>query len=138
MLKGVEEVCFIDNFVVDKKNFLDAYKISPESGKLFMYDTYFKNSGKEGGTVYETELGNKLYYSEMQPDSTLSILSRNRLLDKWSDGSLLPGNINEAMNANYPMYLRTVSLSTMPRMALTRWEDMTFSSPVTIQIPTLI
>lgn len=105
MLKGVEEVCFIDSFVVDKKNFLDAYKISPESGKLFMYDTYFKNSGKEGGTVYETELGNKLYYSEMQPDSTLSILSRNRLLDKWSDGSLLPGNINEAMNADYPYVL---------------------------------
>lgn len=42
MLKGVEEVCFIDSFVVDKKDFLKAYKISPESGKLFMYDTYFK------------------------------------------------------------------------------------------------
>lgn len=85
--------------------FLDAYKISPESGKLFMYDTYFNDSGKEGGTVYETELGNKLYYSEMQPDSTLSILSRNKLLDKWSDGSLLPGSINEAMNADYPYVL---------------------------------
>jgi len=105
MLKGVEEVCFIDSFVVDKEKFLDAYKISPESGKLFMYDTYFDDSGKEGGTVYETELGNKLYYSEMQPDSTLSILSRNKLLDKWSDGSLLPGSINEAMNADYPYVL---------------------------------
>ncbi len=105
MLKGVEEVCFIDSFVVDKEKFLDAYKISPESGKLFMYDTYFNDSGKEGGTVYETELGNKLYYSEMQPDSTLSILSRNKLLDKWSDGSLLPGSINEAMNADYPYVL---------------------------------
>ena len=70
-----------------------------------MYDTYFNDSGKEGGTVYETELGNKLYYSEMQPDSTLSILSRNKLLDKWSDGSLLPGSINEAMNADYPYVL---------------------------------
>lgn len=105
MLKGVEEVCFIDSFVVDKEKFLDAYKISPESGKLFMYDTYFNDSSKEGGTVYETELGNKLYYSEMQPDSTLSILSRNKLLDKWSDGSLLPGSINEAMNADYPYVL---------------------------------
>ena len=48
MLKGVEEVCFIDSFVVDKKDFLKAYKISPESGKLFMYDTYFKNSNGKG------------------------------------------------------------------------------------------
>ena len=53
LLKGVEEVCFIDSFVVDKKDFLEAYKISPESGKLFMYDTYFENSNSEGGTVYE-------------------------------------------------------------------------------------
>lgn len=70
-----------------------------------MYDAYFGDSGKQGGTVYETELGNKLYYSEQQPDSTLSILSRNKLLDEWSKGSLLPGSINEAMNANYPYVL---------------------------------
>lgn len=105
MLKGVEEVCFIDSFVVDKKEFLNAYKISPESGKLFMYNAYFKDSDRQGGTVYETELGNKIYYSEQQPDGTLSILSRNKLLDKWSQGSLLPGSINEAINANYPYVL---------------------------------
>lgn len=105
MLKGVEEVCFIDSFVVDKTNFLKAYKISPESGKLFLYDAFFKDSGKQGGTVYETELGNKIYYSERQPDGTLSILSCNKLPDKWSTGSLLPGSINEAINANYPYVL---------------------------------
>ena len=64
LLKGVEEVCFIDSFVVDKKDFLEAYKISPESGKLFMYDTYFENSNSKDGTVYETELRNKIYNSE--------------------------------------------------------------------------
>lgn len=105
MLKGVEEVCFIDSFVVDKKDFLNAYQISPESGKLFMYNAYFKGSDKKGGTLYETERGNKIYYSEQQPDGTLSILSRNKLLDKWSSGSLLPGSINEAVNANYPFVL---------------------------------
>ena len=44
MLKGVEEVCVIDSFVVDKANFLDAYKISEESGKLFSYNSFFKTS----------------------------------------------------------------------------------------------
>lgn len=105
MLKGVEEVCFIDSFVVDKKDFLSAYKISSESGKLFLYNAYFKDSDKKGGTLYETELGNKIYYSEQQPDGTLSILSCNKLQDKWSSGSLLPGSINEAVNANYPFVL---------------------------------
>ena len=105
MLKGVEQVCVIDSFVVDKESFLQAYKISPESGKLSMYDTYFGTSGNPTGTVYETELGNKLYYGEMQPDSTLSILVRNKLLDQWSAGTPLPGSINEAGNANYPYVL---------------------------------
>lgn len=105
MLKGVEQVCFIDSFVVDKKDFLEAYKLSPESGKLFMYDAYFGNTGGKGGTVYETELGNKIYYSELQKDSTLNILSRNKMLDEWGKGNMLPGIINESMNANYPYVL---------------------------------
>ena len=105
LLKGVEEVCFIDSFVVDKKNFLEAYKISPESGKLFMYDAYFENSNGTGGTVYETELGNKIYYSELQKDSTLNILSRNKMMDEWGKGSMLPGSINESVNASYPYVL---------------------------------
>ncbi|WP_294619914.1 M48 family metallopeptidase [uncultured Bacteroides sp.] len=105
MLKGVEEVCFIDSFVVDKKDFLKAYKISPESGKLFMYDAYFDNSHNKGGIVYETELGNKVYYSELQPDSMFNILSRNKMMDEWGQGNMLPGNINEPMNANYPYVL---------------------------------
>ena len=105
MLKGVEEVCIIDSFVVDKKDFLEAYKISPESGKLFMYDAYFENSNGTGGTVYETELGNKIYYSELQKDSTLNILSRNKMMDEWGKGSMLPGSINESVNASYPYVL---------------------------------
>ena len=105
LLKGVEEVCFIDSFVVDKKDFLEAYKISPESGKLFMYDAYFENSNGTGGTVYETELGNKIYYSELQKDSTLNILSRNKMMDEWGKGSMLPGSINESVNASYPYVL---------------------------------
>ncbi len=105
MLKGVEEVCFIDSFVVNKKDFLEAYKISPESGKLFMYDAYFENSGGKGGIVYETELGNKIYYSELQKDSTFNILSRNKMMDEWGKGNMLPGSINESVNAGYPYVL---------------------------------
>lgn len=40
MLKGVEDVCIIDSFVVDKATFLHAYKISEESGKLFTFNDF--------------------------------------------------------------------------------------------------
>ena len=61
MLKGIEEVCIIDSIVVDKDRFLEAYKISPESGKLFTYNDFFQNKEEVEATVYETELGNKIY-----------------------------------------------------------------------------
>ena len=105
MLKGVEEVCIIDSIVIDKGRFLEAYKISPESGKLFMYNDFFKDEAEVEATVYETELSNKIYYGERQPDGKLSILSRNKMQGEWGKGSLLPGSINDSINANYPYVL---------------------------------
>lgn len=102
LLKGVEKVCVIDSFVVDKKDFLKAYKLSPESGKIYTYKEYFEDNSETEGTVYETELGNKLYYAQTQKDGTISILSSNKMQDQWGKGHLLPGTINEAVNANYP------------------------------------
>lgn len=102
MLKGVEEVCVIDSFVVDKANFLDAYKISEESGKLYTYNQFFKTEGEHPGTVYETELANKLYYSDKDANGLLNILSKNKMHDEWSKGWELPGSINASGNTNYP------------------------------------
>ena len=105
MLKGIEEVCIIDSTVVDKERFLEAYKISPESGKLFTYNDFFQNKEEMEATVYETELGTKIYYGERQPDGKLSILSRNKMQGEWGKGSLLPSSINDSINANHPYVL---------------------------------
>ena len=105
MLKGIEEVCIIDSTVVDKERFLEAYKISPESGKLFTYNDFFQNKEEMEATVYETELGTKIYYGERQSDGKLSILSRNKMQGEWGKGSLLPSSINDSINANYPYVL---------------------------------
>lgn len=102
MLKGVEDVCIVDSFVVDKASFLNAYKISEESGKLFTFNEFFKTEGDHPGTVYETEIGNKIYYSEQGKNGNLDIFSKNKLLNEWSKGRPLPGSINASGNANYP------------------------------------
>ena len=39
MLKGVEDVCIIDSFVVDKANFLSAYKISERVRQSYLRST---------------------------------------------------------------------------------------------------
>ncbi|NDW11815.1 hypothetical protein D0T50_02800 [Bacteroides sp. 214] len=105
MLKGVEEVCVIDSFVVEKHAFLKAYKISEESGKLYMYDEYFKDWKGHGGTVYETELGNKVYYGHKQENDTLDIYAKNKMLNEWGTERELPGSINSHANTNYPFVM---------------------------------
>lgn len=42
MLLGVEKVCVLDSFQIDKERFLSAYKLSKECGKLYMYKDFFK------------------------------------------------------------------------------------------------
>ncbi|NDV58709.1 M48 family metallopeptidase [Bacteroides sp. 519] len=105
MIKGVEEVVVVDSFVVDKKDFLQAYKISEESGSLHTYNEFFKTPGDNQGTVYQTELRNKLYYGETEEDGTLSIYSKNKMLDEWGKGHPLPSSINANANTNYPFVL---------------------------------
>ncbi len=105
MIKGVEEVTFIDSFVVDKAEFLNAYKLSEESGKLFTYRDYF-NSGREPeATVYLTELQNKVYYAATAADSTLNIYSQIKELDNWGSPKELPEQVNAGGNSNYPFVM---------------------------------
>lgn len=102
MLKGVEDVCIIDSFVVDKANFLSAYKISEESGKLFTFNEFFQTEGDHPGTVYETEIGNKIYYSEKGERGNLDIFSKNKLLNEWSNGRRCPA-AQRTGNTNIPV-----------------------------------
>jgi WD40-like Beta Propeller Repeat. len=105
MIKGVEEVTVIDTFIVDKVSFLDAYKLSEESGSLHFFSKFFKSNWNHEGTVYETELKNRIYYGNMDTDNTYSIYSRNKMIDEWSKESLLPGSVNDDANSNYPFLL---------------------------------
>lgn len=105
MIKGTEEVCIIDSFVVDKAEFLDAYKISEESGSIHYYSDFFRISNNKQTTVYETEIGNRIYYGDKGKDNTLDIFSRNRTPDGWGQPYPLPEVINNSGNANYPFVL---------------------------------
>ena len=105
MLKGVERVCIIDSFVVDKAHFLEAYKLSPQTGHLYPYKEYFPMSEKEGSTVYENELGNKIYYGEIMPNGIQHIFTSTQLLEEWSPGLPLVGNWTDSVNIAYPFLM---------------------------------
>jgi tetratricopeptide (TPR) repeat protein len=105
MLKGVEDVCVIDSIITDKADFLSAYRINEESGRIHTYNDFFGVQGRNEGTVYETELGNKIYYGGLGNGNTLNIFLRNKLPDEWSKETELPANINADGNTNYPFVL---------------------------------
>jgi len=93
MYLGVADIAFIDSFSVDKKSFLEAYKISENTGSLFMQDSI--------GTGFENELGNMQIYSEKE-----QLYSRQKQLGEWSDPILLSNIINTKEGCNYP-FLRS-------------------------------
>lgn len=93
MYLGVADIAFIDSFSIDKKSFLEAYKISEDMGTLFMHDSL--------GTGFENELGNKQIYSEKE-----QLYSRQKQLGEWGGPILLPNAINEKEGCNYP-FLRS-------------------------------
>lgn len=97
MIKGVENITLIDSFVVDKNDFLKAYKISRESGALY-------HDPAISGTVYQTEMGNKVLYGNQSTDGKMQLYSRIRLLDGWSEPEPLT-SLNEQGNVNYPFLM---------------------------------
>ena len=105
MIRAVDEICFIDSIVVGKEDFLLNYRISPETGKITTYNNYFKTTGNHPGTVYETELGNKLYYAKENSEGILNIYSRNKLANDWSEPYELPERINGSGDTNYPFVM---------------------------------
>lgn len=93
MFKSVEKVSVIDSFVVEKNRFLDAFKISANSGKIQM-------NGSNNGTLHENEMGNKRIISEMK-DSLMQLYSQVKLLDGWGEMEYIE-SLNDSCNVNYP------------------------------------
>lgn len=103
-LRGVERVTVIDSMVVDKNDFLEYYRLTPESGTLSARNDFASHSGTDGGTVYYSEQGNVAYFSAKQ-DSLLSIFRAVRLLDGTYEQSALSSEINEGKNVDYPFMM---------------------------------
>mgnify|MGYP000012605255 FL=1 len=95
MLRGTENVAVIDSFVVDKNNFLSAYKLSKESGNISLTED-------GSGTSFTNELGDKMIFTQASEDGETSLYSRFKLIDKWEDAKPLSGLDESGHNQNYP------------------------------------
>ncbi len=97
MLRGTENVAVIDSFVVDKADFLSAYKLSKETGSF---------TANEDGTTteYVNELEDKKFLAIKHPEKGYRLYSQIKMIDKWSDIDMLKGlsDGGTRKNLNYP------------------------------------
>lgn len=91
MINATEKVTFVDSVVADKTAFLDALRISPESGQLFAYGAFFNREDKNGCTVYRSELGNKIYFSQPDRNGTPRLYTSDLIDKAWTSPQPLEG-----------------------------------------------
>ena len=105
MLDKVEDVQIIDSVVVDKADFLNAYTLSEESGKLMTYQDFFQTSEPNLTSVYMNQKGDKIYYAHETESNHACLFTQSKLLDHWGDEKQLPMNINSDDDDGYPFVL---------------------------------
>lgn len=103
MVSNTEDIQIIDSLIVDKADFLSAYKLSRSSGKLDYFKSVFSSNKPVESTVYFNEKETKIYYG--QPDSSFvyALFSMEKLLEKFGDEKKLSkNNFGIAGDVNYP------------------------------------
>lgn len=95
MLKATENITVVDSFVVDKENFLSAYKLSKEAGTISMNE-------KGNGTCFVNELADKKLIAQSTKGDVTHLYSQIKLIGKWSDSEQVKGLSDWGESQNYP------------------------------------
>lgn len=102
MIKVTERICVVDSFVVDKNEFLSAYRVGRDVGTLSFS---FPSAHDEITAMYITERGTDRYYSSPVVDDngtmTLKLFHSVKNGDHWQQGESLVG-IDTGGDDNYP------------------------------------
>ena len=107
MRANTQRIMFVDSFVVDKQQFLQAYHLAPEVGQLARFQDIFNTRNQPNAYVYVNELGNRCYLSQEAPDSTVNLYTSETLDNRWSRPVALRGinDDREFRRVNFPFMM---------------------------------
>ncbi len=102
MTMATQHIMFIDSIVVEKKDFLKAYHLSPEAGRIAPYSTFFPHQSSQALT-FMNALGNRCFFAEN--DSTMS--TQEQLQHQWTSTDSLSGinSDRQLQQINYPFMM---------------------------------
>ena len=105
MVRNSEMVCFIDSFVVDKDNFLSAYTMGGDVGRITTCAEYFGDATL-AGHLNETQRGMDIFFSDENDSATpqLKLYRRSKEGDAWGRVQPIVG-FDTKGNDDYPYML---------------------------------
>lgn len=105
MVRNTEMVCIIDSIVLEKENFLRAYSMGADVGRLASCASYFDDPSLPGH-LNETERGMDIFFSDESGDTLpqLKLFHRSKVGDEW--GKVMPvAGFDTGGNDDYPFLL---------------------------------
>lgn len=104
MVSNTEDIQIIDSLVVNKNEFLSAYKLSLSSGRLNYFNNVFQ-SRNSNSTVYFNEKETRIYYAKPE-EGKYTLYSMDKLMDQYSnEKKLSANNFGLVGNLNYPFIM---------------------------------
>ena len=102
MIMNTAKVCVVDSFVVDKDNFLSAYRLSTDVGLITTNASYFDDPILPG-YLSETERRMDIYFSDYDEydESLMKIYHNSKVTDEWGTARRIEG-FNTYGNDDYP------------------------------------
>ena len=105
MRELTQQIIFIDSVVVSKSDFLNVIRLNPESGLLATYDDFVGSDDHSDCTVYQNEMGNKCYFSNINNDGRIWLYTADKLGEEWGTPIPLTGIDDGITEANYPFMM---------------------------------
>ncbi len=104
LMKRVESIAIIDSTLVNKDDFLSAYKLSKDIGTLEREPIKAAKNKWDEKITFTTQRADRKVFSD-SVRGNLDIFSSYKLLDNWSKPVSISPEINSKANENYPFLL---------------------------------
>lgn len=106
MTTATQRIMFIDSVVVDKKDFLRAYHLTEEAGRIADYTTFFKN--KDGQSLtFMNALQNRCFFSQPDKGGHAALFCRENQNGQWTESTEVLGinDFYQFQRINYPFMM---------------------------------
>ena len=89
-LHATEQVTFIDSILLPKQQVLQEIKLSKECGTILRCVDFFDDAKNPDCTLYINELGNRVFYSEVNQAGQLRLKEKSLIGREWRTGDRQP------------------------------------------------